>query len=157
MIRRLVVTSALMALIAAGVLAQAPGDKPKLPGEDWVQLFNGKDLTGWIPVGNEKWTVENGNIEGRTLTDGCSFWLTSTTVRPFASFLISKGGKVTGRGGSGRGGNSLGQAGAGWSPAPAVPGAGCAPATAAARVRAAAVSRRALTVGLPAPATRSSA
>lgn len=83
MIRRLAVTSALMALIAAGVLAQAPGDKPKLPGEDWVQLFNGKDLTGWIPVGSEQWTVENGIIEGRTLTDGYGYLKTDKSYKDF--------------------------------------------------------------------------
>jgi len=35
-----------------------------LPGEDWIQLFNGKDLTGWVEVGKEKWTVEGGTIHG---------------------------------------------------------------------------------------------
>ena len=45
----------------------------------------------------------------RTLTTGCSFWLTSTTCRPLASLRISYGGNVTGRAGSGRGGFSRGQ------------------------------------------------
>ena len=45
----------------------------------------------------------------RTLIEGCSFWLTSTTCRPLASLRISYGGKVTGRAGSGRGGFSRGQ------------------------------------------------
>jgi hypothetical protein len=30
----------------------------------WVQLFNGKDLTGWKAVGNARWVVENGNLVG---------------------------------------------------------------------------------------------
>ena len=47
-------------VIATALAAQAP-----LPGEDWVQLFNGKDLTGWVEVGKEKWSVENGIIHGR--------------------------------------------------------------------------------------------
>ena len=34
----------LLAALCAAILAQ----KPKLPGEDWIQLFNGKDLTGWV-------------------------------------------------------------------------------------------------------------
>ena len=38
--------------------------RPKQPNEQWVQLFNGKDLTGWGHVGNEKWTVEDGVIHG---------------------------------------------------------------------------------------------
>ncbi len=83
MIRRFVVASALTASIAAGVLAQAPTDKPKVPGEDWVQLFNGKDLTGWVPVGNEKWVVENGIIEGRTLTDGYGYLETDKHYKDF--------------------------------------------------------------------------
>ena len=38
----------------------------KLPGEDWVQLFNGKDLTGWVEVGKEKWEVQEGVINGKS-------------------------------------------------------------------------------------------
>lgn len=34
----------------------------------WVSLFNGKDLTGWVPVGKEKWTVEDGTIHGQGIT-----------------------------------------------------------------------------------------
>jgi len=30
-----------------------------------VPLFNGKDLSGWVEVGKEKWTVENGVIRGQ--------------------------------------------------------------------------------------------
>jgi hypothetical protein len=33
-------------LLAATLSAQTP--KPKAPGEDWVPLFNGQDLTGWV-------------------------------------------------------------------------------------------------------------
>ena len=65
--RLLGVSMALVVLGAAFVLAQRPN---RLPGEDWVQLFNGTDLTGWTPVGSEKWVVENGVIQGKTLTDG---------------------------------------------------------------------------------------
>jgi hypothetical protein len=36
--------------------------KPIPPGEDWVSLFNGKDLTGWTKIGNEKWEVESGGV-----------------------------------------------------------------------------------------------
>lgn len=31
---------------------------------EWTPLFNGKDLTGWKPEGNAKWTVENGCLVG---------------------------------------------------------------------------------------------
>jgi hypothetical protein len=30
----------------------------------WIQLFNGRDLTGWKPVGNARWLVENGILTG---------------------------------------------------------------------------------------------
>ena len=50
----------LMVAAALGLAAQ----QAKLPGEDWVSLFNGKDLTGWVEIGNEKWVVEDGTIHG---------------------------------------------------------------------------------------------
>lgn len=52
----------LVFMLALTALAQST--KPKLPGEDWVALFNGKDLTGWVEVGKEKWLVEEGAIHG---------------------------------------------------------------------------------------------
>src|SRR5678815_6046239 len=44
--------------------AQVPTNRPLYPGEQWVRLFNGKDLTNWVEVGKEKWTVEDGTIHG---------------------------------------------------------------------------------------------
>jgi hypothetical protein len=35
------------------------------PQGGWKPLFDGKTLTGWHPVGDGKWTVENGAIVGR--------------------------------------------------------------------------------------------
>ena len=40
-------------LIVIASLAFAQRQKPALPGEDWVPLFNGKDLSGWVEVGKE--------------------------------------------------------------------------------------------------------
>jgi len=34
-------------------------------GETWKPLFDGKTLDGWHPVGDGKWTVEDGVIVGR--------------------------------------------------------------------------------------------
>ena len=53
-------------LPAPTLIAQAPAAKPAEPG--WVQLFNGKDLTGWVKVGQEQWTVEDGAIVGVGVT-----------------------------------------------------------------------------------------
>ncbi|MEN0019586.1 MAG: DUF1080 domain-containing protein [Planctomycetota bacterium] len=50
---------------------------------DWQDLFNGSDLTGWIPTGNaDAWTVEDGEIR---ITDaGGGKWLrTDRTFRDF--------------------------------------------------------------------------
>ena len=30
--------------------------------EDWISLFNGKDLSGWKVHGTEKWYVEDGDL-----------------------------------------------------------------------------------------------
>ena len=48
--------------------AQVPTNRPLHPGEQWVSLFNGKDLTNWVEVGKEKWTVEDGMIHGQGVT-----------------------------------------------------------------------------------------
>lgn len=58
-------------LLAAGMVcreahaadAPAKADAPKK--EDWIALFNGKDLTGWAPEGKAVWTVENGCLVGK--------------------------------------------------------------------------------------------
>ena len=52
-------------LISLTLVAQSP--KPKLPGEDWVPLFNGKDLGGWIKIGNEQWDVVGRTIDNALL------------------------------------------------------------------------------------------
>ncbi len=43
----------------------APMPQAKPASEGWTQLFNRKDLTGWKPVGNARWTVENGVLVGQ--------------------------------------------------------------------------------------------
>ena len=73
-------------------------DRPKLPGEDWVQLFNGTDLTGWIPVGKENWVVENGVIQGKTVTDGYGYLKTD---KPYKDFHLSVKFLCVGNGNSG--------------------------------------------------------
>jgi hypothetical protein len=56
--RKLILAIALPALF----LGQTPKGREPLPNEQWVSLFNGKDLTGWTNVGHEKWTVEAGGV-----------------------------------------------------------------------------------------------
>lgn len=84
----------------AGAMAwgQLPaGVKP--PGEDWVQLFNGKDLSGWNNVGQEEWVVEPGGIlRGRTLTKGYGYL---ETLKNYRDFQLSLRFKCEGTGNSG--------------------------------------------------------
>jgi Domain of Unknown Function (DUF1080) len=95
--RTLLCTATGFALLAAGALAQAPAAKK--PGEDWVQLFNGKDLTGWVNVGQEKWTVEEGGVlHGVTLTKGYGYL---KTEKNYVDFHLSLKFKCEGDGNSG--------------------------------------------------------
>lgn len=57
--------------------------RPKLPGEDWVSLFNGKDLSGWTEVGKEKWSVENETIHGQGITKDYGYLRTEKNYKDF--------------------------------------------------------------------------
>jgi len=88
---------ALLLCAAAALMAQLPrGAKP--PGEDWVQLFNGRDLTGWRPVGKEEWTVENGVLIGRAVTKDYGYL---ETEKDYRNFQLSLKFKCIGTGNSG--------------------------------------------------------
>ena len=74
----------LVVLVGAGAaLAQAQSKRPALPGEQWVQLFNGKDLTNWVEVGKEKWTVEDGTIHGQGVTNAYGYLRTEKRYKDF--------------------------------------------------------------------------
>jgi len=45
----------IVALLLTSCFALAQTPNTKLPGEQWSSIFNGKDLSGWVKVGNEKW------------------------------------------------------------------------------------------------------
>jgi hypothetical protein len=83
-------------LIGATLAAQTP--KPKAPGEDWVPLFNGQDLTGWVKIGNEKWDVEGGTIHGVAATKDYGYL---RTEKNFKDFHLSLRFKCEGDGNSG--------------------------------------------------------
>jgi hypothetical protein len=84
-----------VALAASLTFAQAP---KALPGEDWVSLFNGKDLTGWVEVGKEKWTVEDGVIHGAAITQEYGYL---KTARNYVDFHLAVKFKCEGDGNSG--------------------------------------------------------
>ena len=66
-------------MLAGALMAQ----RSTKPGEDWVPLFNGKDLTGWIEVGKEKWTVEDGVIRGQAISKEYGYLKTEKTYKNF--------------------------------------------------------------------------
>jgi hypothetical protein len=78
----------LLLFLSGHALAQA--QRPKLPGEDWVQIFNGKDLTGWAKAGKEKWEVEDGAIHGQGITREYGYLRTEKKYTDFQMFLRFK-------------------------------------------------------------------
>jgi hypothetical protein len=63
--------------------AQGRGNRPRQAGEQWVKLFNGTDLTGWVEVGKEKWTVEDGTIHGQGVSDAYGYLRTEKKYKDF--------------------------------------------------------------------------
>jgi len=81
-------TSRFIALFLLPLAAFA--QKPKLPGEDWITLFNGKDLSGWSKIGNEQWTVEDGTIHGVGITKDYGYLQTDKSYKDFQLALKFK-------------------------------------------------------------------
>ena len=95
----LVTTLALVATLATSASAQPNPNRPKLAGEDWVQLYNGKDLTGWTNVGQEKWTVEpDGVLHGVAVSKGYGYLKTD---KNYKDFVLAMQFKCDGDGNSG--------------------------------------------------------
>ena len=66
-------------ILASPSAAQAPA------GKGWIALFNGKDLSGWVNNGQEKWIVEDGTILGES-TVGHYGYL--TTEKTYSNFML---------------------------------------------------------------------
>ena len=75
-------------LLCSAVRAQHT--RMKLPNEQWVKLFNGRDLAGWIEVGHEKWTVEDGTIHGQAITKDYGYLKTEKNYKDFELTLRFK-------------------------------------------------------------------
>jgi hypothetical protein len=69
--------------LSALAVAQVPRNRPLQPGEQWVRLFNGKDLTNWVEVGKEKWTIEDGVIHGQGVTSAYGYLRTEKKYKDF--------------------------------------------------------------------------
>lgn len=72
-------------LTLALAVAAFPQQKERLkaPQEGWVSLFNGKDLTNWVKVGNESWTVEDGTIHGQGISKEYGYLKTEKNYKDF--------------------------------------------------------------------------
>ena len=70
-------------LLFLGLAVVAVGQSAKPPGEDWVSLFNGKDLSGWTEIGKEKWFVEGSTIHGQGITKDYGYLRTEKNYKDF--------------------------------------------------------------------------
>jgi len=86
---RIFLLSALLALTVSVATAQ-DRPRPKVLAPEWVSLFNGKDLSGWDKIGEEKWVVEDGVIYGEGITDKYGYLATKETYRDFHMRLSFK-------------------------------------------------------------------
>jgi ribosome-associated protein YbcJ (S4-like RNA binding protein) len=60
----------IVGLVAGCVFAEQAEKTEKTEKAEWQELFNGKDLTGWVQKGGEaKFFVEDGCIVGETVND----------------------------------------------------------------------------------------
>jgi hypothetical protein len=73
----------LILIFAIASLAWTQAPRPKPPETGWVSLFNGKDLTGWVKVGAEKWVVEEGIIHGQGLSKAYGYLRTEKKYKNF--------------------------------------------------------------------------
>lgn len=72
-----------LCLLTALALSAQTNPKPKLAGEDWEQIFNGKDLNGWTSIGNEKWEVIDGVIHGSAISKKYGYLMTDKKYKDF--------------------------------------------------------------------------
>jgi hypothetical protein len=84
MLTQLLMAFLTLTMAASQAAPQAAAQpRPERPSPGWVSLFNGKDLSGWVPVGNEKWTVEDGAIHGEGVTKEYGYLRTEKTYKDF--------------------------------------------------------------------------
>jgi hypothetical protein len=90
-----------VAVGAVGAVWAGEGDFK--PGEGWVSLFNGKDLTGWKFRGrNQSWEVEDGVLANLRQKDGKKRrGVDAFTEKTFLDFALHIEFKVPPRGNSG--------------------------------------------------------
>lgn len=79
--RRNMVSILGLVLVVGGAWAQDAGTGPQ-----WQSLFNGRDLSGWVKVGQEEWEVVDGVIHGQGVTDQYGYL---RTEKKYSDFQLS--------------------------------------------------------------------
>ena len=74
-----------LVLACAAVPQAAPQAADGEPAAREIELFNGRDLAGWTPLGDAVWEVEDGELLGRIGGGGQSFLVTD---RPYGDFRL---------------------------------------------------------------------
>lgn len=77
------VSAAVILLLASSTVWAQRGNRPQVLTPQWESLFNGKDLTGWRKVGQEKWVVEDGTIYGEGITEEYGYLATEKDYQDF--------------------------------------------------------------------------
>src|SRR6266702_3122566 len=81
-----------VAALLVSLILLSPRTSARMPSEnDWVRLFNGRDLSGWKNNGNEKWVVESGTILCESVANKYGYLTTEKTYRDFNLRLLFKG------------------------------------------------------------------
>ncbi len=80
-----VITAVILLCATAGFAQDSKKESP-----EWKSLFNGKDLSGWKKIGNEKWIVEDGAIYGEGVTEEYGYLATEKTYQDFELALKFK-------------------------------------------------------------------
>src|SRR5580692_1251469 len=83
----------LLCLLATAALVYGfqPPKAPRVKYWDtnWESLFNGKDLTGWVKIGHEKWEVDDGTIHGQGISKEYGYLRTEKKYKDFHLSLRS--------------------------------------------------------------------
>ena len=81
-LRSLLITGLILSTIACPTFLAADAAEKS----SWKPLMDGKTLNGWHPVGDGKWTVENGSFVGRANKEKLYGLLVSD--KPFSDFTV---------------------------------------------------------------------
>jgi len=81
----------ILAMLLLGFVSLGAQSSFGQSASDWVELFNGKDLTGWRNNGAEKWVVEDRTILCESTAGKYGYLTTERTFRDFNLRLRFKG------------------------------------------------------------------